>query len=111
MNPVAIMRCLWAAGVHLELTQDGRLFAKPADRMTGELRALCRDHKADLISFLVDAETTTKALIDTAMGACDAWGDGPEARHQMHRDCLETPPHLRADLLDHLRKSYPKDQA
>lgn len=46
-------------------------------------------------------------LIAAAMRACDAHGDSPEAREQMRRDCLETPPHLRADLLQHLRAAYP----
>jgi len=41
------------------------------------------------------------------MRACDAHGDGPEAREQMRLDCLETPPQLRADLLQHFRDVYP----
>lgn len=45
------------------------------------------------------------------MRACDAWNDTAQARDQMHRECLETPPHLRADLLDHLTNQYPKDRA
>ena len=48
-------------------------------------------------------------LLDAAMRACDAWNDTAQARDQMRRECLETPPHLRADLLDHLRHTYPKD--
>lgn len=50
-------------------------------------------------------------LLDAAMRACDAWNDTAQARDQMRRECLETPPHLRADLLDHLRHTYPKDRA
>ena len=48
-----------------------------------------------------------KKLLAAAMRACDHWGDGPEAREQMRRECLETPPHLRADLLEHFRREYP----
>lgn len=43
------------------------------------------------------------------MRACDAWGDGPEAREAMRRECMETPEHLRADLLAHFRASYGGD--
>lgn len=46
-------------------------------------------------------------LISAAMRACDVWNDSTEAREQMRRECAETPPHLRADLLDHFRKTYP----
>lgn len=46
-------------------------------------------------------------LLQAAMRACDAWQDGPEAREQMRRDCIDTPPHLRADLRDHFNQTYP----
>lgn len=109
MTPETITRRLWAAGLRLELTEDGRLFARPADRLTDEMRGLCREHKAELIDFMQQAEATATALIEAAMRACDAWNDTDQAREQMRRECLETPPHLRADLLDQLRHTYPKD--
>jgi hypothetical protein len=40
-------------------------------------------------------------LITAAMRVCDRWGDGHEAREQMRADCLNTPAHLRQDLLEH----------
>lgn len=46
-------------------------------------------------------------LLDAAMRACDAWNDTAQARDQMRSACLETPPHLRADLLDHFNNTYP----
>ena len=46
-------------------------------------------------------------LLDAAMRACDAWNDTTQAREEMRRDCLETPPHLQGDLLQHLKRSYP----
>lgn len=106
MTPNSILKRLWSAGVHLELAGNDRLFAKPADRMTDELRGLCRDHKAELIDFLQQAEATAQALIGAAMRACDAWNDSPESREQMRREVLETPPHQRADLLEHFRSAY-----
>jgi len=109
LTPTSILKALWAVGVRLELASDGRLFAKPSDRLTDELRGLCREHKAELIDFLHQAEATAHAVIDAAMHACDTWQDNEQDRDQMRRDCLETPPHLRADLLEHLQKSYPKE--
>lgn len=47
-------------------------------------------------------------LIEAAMRACDAHGDGEAAREQMRIECLEIPPNLRADLLDYFRRTYPK---
>lgn len=40
-------------------------------------------------------------LIEAAMKVCDKHGDGEQARADMRRECLELPPHLQADLLDH----------
>ena len=45
-------------------------------------------------------------LIQAAMTACDCWGDDDEARDQMRQDCIDTPPQLRADLLDYFQKEY-----
>lgn len=47
-----------------------------------------------------------QVLIEAASLACDHHGDGPEAREQMRRDCIEAPPHLRADLRDHFKQTY-----
>lgn len=45
-------------------------------------------------------------LIQAAMKACDYWGDDSLARDQMRQDCMDTPPHLRADLIDHFQQEY-----
>jgi len=47
-------------------------------------------------------------LIEAAMRACDHFNDGPQAREAMRQQCLETPAHLRADLLAHFTTTYPK---
>lgn len=107
MVPESIIRHLWATGVRLELTSDGRLFAKPSELMTDELRCLCRENKAELIEFLQHAECTAQVVIEAAMHACDAWGDGQVAREQMRQAVLETPHHLRDDLLAHFKCAYP----
>lgn len=53
------------------------------------------------------AHRTMKQLLQAAMRACDHWNDSDEAREEMRRQCLETPPHLRADLLEHFNRQYP----
>lgn len=104
MNAPKILATLWAAGIRVRL-KDGHL-AVPAGRLSDEHRALVLNHRAELIQFLTEARETTAALVESAMRACDHWNDAPEAREQMRRECLETPPHLRADLLDHFNNAY-----
>jgi hypothetical protein len=40
-------------------------------------------------------------LIAAAMKVCDRYGDSEAAREDMRQQCLELPPHLQADLLEH----------
>ena len=47
-------------------------------------------------------------LLAAAMRCCDKHGDGPEAREEMKRQCLEIPAHLRGDLLDYFKSHYPE---
>ena len=42
-------------------------------------------------------------LIEAAMKVCDHHGDGEAARADMRQQCLELPPHLQADLLEHFQ--------
>ena len=51
---------------------------------------------------------TVDELVTVAMRACDAHSDGPAAREQMRLDCLATPQHLRADLIGHFTRAYPR---
>lgn len=44
---------------------------------------------------------TNYDLMNAAMRVCDLHNDGEKAREDMRADVLATPPHLRADLLDH----------
>jgi hypothetical protein len=45
-------------------------------------------------------------LMEAAMHACDVNGDSDLAREDMRQDVLNTPAHLRADLLQHFRQTY-----
>ena len=52
------------------------------------------------------AHRLTADLLKAAMRVCDHYGDGDAARAQMRLACLDTPPHLRADLLAHFTQTY-----
>lgn len=62
---------------------------------------------ATLAGLAISQELMEARLIAAAMRAADHHGDGPEAREQWRQDVLNTPYHLRADLLEHLQAQYP----
>lgn len=103
MKPQDILIALWADGILVRLTPDGKNLTVPAGRLTPGQRDLVLTHKPELIAFLVAAHTTTTALIEAALRRCDQFNDGPPAREQMRQDCLALPPHLQADLLEHFQ--------
>lgn len=106
MNAQTILADLLAHGIELECTPDGKSLTVPAGALTPAQRAQVLTHKAELIRLVQESSRLTHQLLLAAMRACDHHGDGPEAREQMRQDCLNTPPHLRADLLDYFRKTY-----
>lgn len=108
MTPSQLCRVLYDAGITVRA--DGAdLVLKPASAITPEVRETVVAHKPELLDFLHEAHATTEALLDLAARACDHWGDSPAARQQMRQEIEDTPAHLRADLLDHLRSAYPKE--
>jgi hypothetical protein len=107
VEPSKILRELHRAGVTLSLHGD-RLSASPSHCLTDEFRDVIRARKPEIMRFLSDMRVTTEELVEAAMRVCDAWHDNEQARDQMRRECLETPPHLQADLLQHLRRTYRK---
>ena len=57
------------------------------------------------------AHRLTADLLKAAMAVCDRHGDDDAKRQDMRVQCLETPPHLHADLLDHFidkRRNFTK---
>lgn len=106
MTAHAILEELQACGIDLECTPDGKNLTAPANTLTPHQRAQVRTHKAELIRLVRQSERITAQLLQAAMRACDYWHDSPAAREQMRQDCLNTPPHLRADLLAHFRQTY-----
>ena len=51
-------------------------------------------------------DPTLNALLEAAMLACDHFNDSPANRDLMQAECLATPTHLQADLLNHFTKTY-----
>jgi len=107
MTAAAILAELLDCGITPAVTPDGRGIEVPAKRLTDAQRAAVLAHKPELIACIQESARITSELLTAAMHACNHWGDGPAAREQMRRDCLNTPPHLRADLLAHFRTTYP----
>lgn len=103
MNPHEILIALWADGVMVKLTPDANNLAVPAGRLNNHQRELLLSNKAALVTYLVSAHTTTVSLIAAAMRRCDQFNDGADARAEMRQQCLELPPHLQADLLEHFQ--------
>ena len=118
MSTAALIQRAHAAGVSLTLV-DGKVKARGTQAAVSELIEPLREHKADLIRWLQDASEmvrrvaspatpeeqalVTFRLLNAAMHVCDRYGDGAEAREAMRVQCLETPEHLQADLLEALR--------
>ena len=68
-------------------------------------RAAVLGHKPALIACILESARITTELLQTAMRAAAHWKDDPD---EWHRQCMEVPPHQRADLLEHLQRHYPK---
>lgn len=45
-------------------------------------------------------------LLSIADEVSTLWGDSDEARQRMRDEVMQTPAHLRADLLEHFQQSY-----
>ena len=108
MTPQAILRELWAAGICLQLTSDGQNLSVPAGRLDADSRALILAHKPALVTFLQDAQASSKELIEAAMRVCDFHCDNASKREAMRLDCLTVPAHLRLDLLEHFQITHPQ---
>ncbi len=100
---------LMRAGFSLTLSGT-QLVVSPASRLTDDQCSAIRSHKACLVQFLLDAQASTALLIAAAMRCCDHHGDDAQARADMRQQCLETPLHLRADLLDYFNTTYGRKQ-
>lgn len=105
MDAEALFRKLGASGIRLQLDGDD-LLVRSAQPLDQELREAIRDQKPALIEFLNAAHETAEQLLAAAMLACDHHGDSEDARAQMVRECLATPPELQRDLMEHFVQAY-----
>ena len=103
MTPQAIIKELWGAGICIRIANDGVNLSVPAGRLNAELRTLILANKPDIVEFLQEVDATTNALLEAAMRVCDYHIDNETKRHEMRRECLAVPPHLKPDLLEHLQ--------
>ena len=53
---------------------------------------------------------TVVELYEAAMRACRHWKDGPAARAEMRKACIEVPSDQRAELIAHFVKAYPEKE-
>lgn len=108
MRAAEILNVLWAQGFTVTLSDNGGLKVSPSSTLHDTQRGLVRAHRSEIIGLLTSAHETTELLLAAAMCCCDHHGDDDAARADMRQQCLDTPPHLRSDLLDHFNQTYRK---
>ncbi len=101
MTACKILTLLWGHGFHVSLTDDGGLKVSPSSTLHADLRELLRANKAEIVTLLSEAHDTTAVLIAAAMRVCDQYDDNDAKREEMRQDILDTPHHLRRELLDY----------
>lgn len=85
--------------------------ANPANAVANAMPAAANDSQplaklAGIAKLAISHDLLTTRLMASAMRRCDEFKDSPTAREQMRQDVLGTPPHQRADLLDHFLQIY-----
>lgn len=105
MTPEAILADLIECGIEPSVTPDKTGIVVPAGKLTEAQRAAVLGHKPALIACILESARVTTELIEAAMRAAAHWRDDPD---EWRRQCMEVPPHQRADLLEHLQREYPK---
>jgi len=108
MQAAQVLNVLWGQGFTVTLADNGGLKVSPSSTLQDSQRELLREHRSEIVTLLIDAQATTAQLLAAAMRACDHFNDSDAAREAMRLDCLNTPLHLRADLLAHFNETYPK---
>lgn len=103
MTPEAILADLMESGIVPSVTPDQRGIVVPVGALSPAQRSAVLTHKPDLITYLLESSRITRPLLAAAMRRCDQFNDTEKARQDMWQQVLETPTHLRQDLLDHLR--------
>ena len=110
MTPEAILADLIQCGIEPSVTPDKTGIVVPAGKLTDAQRAAVLGHKPALIACILESARITAQLLEAAMRRCDQFNDNEKARQDMREQVLETPPHLRQDLLDHFIQSTTERQ-
>jgi hypothetical protein len=79
----SIFETLHDAGISIKPSPDGLLLATPASRLTDDLRALIRSHKADLVRWF----TSTAANDPEPPEDPGKWRELAAAYHAHHFNC------------------------
>ena len=108
MTPEAILADLIQCGIEPSVTPDKTGIVVPAGKLTEAQRAAVLGHKPALIECILESTRVTKQLLEAAMRRCDQFNDSEKARQDMRKQVLETPPHLRQDLLEHFLGKQPQ---
>lgn len=101
MTPETIIANLLESGIEPTVTPDQTGIVVPAGKLSQTQRAAVLAHKTDLIAYLLESSRVTAQLLGAAMRRCDQFNDSDKARQDMREQILETPAHLRQDLLEH----------
>ena len=108
MKPETILADLLESGIEPRVPPDKTGIVVPAGKLSPAQRAAVLAHKPDLIAFLLESSRITVQLLESAMRRCDRFNDSEKARQDMRKQVLETPPHLRQDLLEHFLGKPPQ---
>ena len=108
MTPEAILADLIQCGIEPSVTPDKTGIVVPAGKLTEAQRAAVLGHKPALIACILESARITAQLLEAAMRRCDQFNDSDKARQDMREQVLETPPHLRQDLLEHFLGKPPE---
>ncbi len=111
MKPETILADLLDSGIEPSVTPDQTGIVVPAGKLSPAQRAAVLAHKPGLIAYLLESSRITVQLLEAAMRRCDQFSDSEKARQDMREQVLQTPLHLRQDLLDHFLGKPPQAPA
>lgn len=93
------------------MTTDKTGIVVPAGKLTEAQRAAVLGHKPALIECILESARVTQQLLEAAMRRCEQFNDSEKAQQDMRHQVLETPLHLRQDLLEHFQGKQPQTPA
>ena len=99
-NPHGI-RANTATGIATSMQQRQKSSATTATQ--GEKLQVARPSECNMQRGALTAHRMAKELIKAAMKVCDKHGDGEAARADMRQQCMELPPDMQRDLLEHFQ--------